>query len=160
MSFIDLAEKVEGCAEDSAEWSSVRDEIFIRHNNAITVDEYITLLSLHQMLMGYIEAKLPDGISIDEIKALKNQDYKMLLKREYVIGGSVCIDTLYELTQRELEAGRMDPQDELINLAMGAIAGPHYTREQLLRQEENINKIEHNSTFSEKLRERFSQIFR
>ena len=147
MSFEDLADKVERCAEDATSWLKVRDEIISRHENATTVDEYITLLSLHKMLMDNVERKL---------KALKSRDYKMLLKREYIIGGSVCIDTLYELTQRELEAGRMGPEDKLINLAVDAIAEPHYSREQLLRQEEKINKAEKSSTLSEKL----SRIFK
>jgi hypothetical protein len=106
--------------------------------------------------MDNVERKLPSGVNIEEIKALKSRDYKMLLKREYIIGGSVCIDTLYELTQRELEAGRMGPEDKLINLAVDAIAEPHYSREQLLRQEEKINKTEKSSTLGEKL----SRIFK
>jgi hypothetical protein len=156
MSFEDLADKVERCAEDATSWLKVRDEIISRHENATTVDEYITLLSLHKMLMDNVERKLPSGVNIEEIKALKSRDYKMLLKREYIIGGSVCIDTLYELTQRELEAGRMGPEDKLINLAVDAIAEPHYSREQLLRQEEKINKTEKSSTLGEKL----SRIFK
>ena len=160
MSFIELAERVDGCAEDSSDWLIIRDEIINRHENSTTVDEYITLLSLHKMLMDYVEQQLPIGVSSEEIKALKTQDYKMLLKREYIIGGSVCIDTLYELTHRELEAGRMGPEDKLINLAVDAIAEPHYSREQLLRQEEKINKIENRSAMPEKLREKFSKIFK
>ena len=145
MSFSELAVKVEHCAENSACWLQVREEIVDRHKKSTTVDEYITLLSLHSMLMTHVEEQLPGDVTLEEIKALQSQDYKMLLKREYIIGGSICIDTLYELTQRELEAGRMGPEDKLINLAVDAIAEPHYSREQLLRQEEKISNIENNS---------------
>ena len=156
MSFVDLAKQVEGCAKDPENWQQVRDEIISRHENATTVGEYITLLSLHKMLMDSVEEQLPGGVDIEKIKALNSQDYNMLLTRECTIGGSVCIDTLYELTQRELESGRMRPTDRLINLAVDAIAEPHYSREQLLRQEEKINKNESSST----LREKLSRIFK
>jgi hypothetical protein len=156
MSFVALAQQVEGCNKDPENWQQVRQEIISRHVNAATVEEYITLLSLHKMLMDSVEEQLPGGVAIEEIKALKVQDYNMLLTRECTIGGTVCIDTLYELTQRELEAGRMRPMDRLIDLAVDAIAEPHYSREQLLRQEEKINKIESSSTFREKL----SRIFK
>lgn len=145
MSFVDLAKNVETCADSPEGWIKVRDEIFKRHEKANTVDEYITLLSLYKMLMDYVEEQLPNGLTIEEVKALKSQYYKSLLKREYVIGESVCIDTLHELTQRELEAGRMSPEDGLIDLAANAVTKPHYSRKQLLRQREKINKIENDS---------------
>lgn len=160
MSFIDLAEKVESCAVDTSDWLKVREEILNRHESSTRVDEFITLLSLHNMLMGHVEDQLAAGAGIDDIKALKRKDYKRLLKREYIIGGSVCIDTLYELTQRELEAGRMGPEDELINIAVDAIAEPHYSREQLLRQEEKIDKIDNSPALPEKLRGKLLKLFK
>ncbi len=156
MSFIDLAEQVESCTKSLKNWQQARQEIISRHEKASTVEEYITLLSLHKMLMDSVEEKLSAKKDIEEVKAIRDQDYNMLITRECTIGGSICIDTLYELTQRELEAGRMGPTHSLINLAVDAIAEPHYSREQLLRQEAKIKKLENKPA----LREKISQIFR
>lgn len=156
MSFIDLAEQVESCSKGLTNWQQVRQEIISRHEKASTVEEYITLLSLHKMLMDSVGEQLSAENNIEEVKALRDQDYHMLITRECTIGGSICIDTLYELTQRELEAGRMGPTHSLINLAVDAIAEPHYSREQLLRQEAKIKKLEDKPA----LREKFSRIFK
>ncbi len=149
MSFIDLAADVEGCIKELANWQYVRQKIISRHEIASTVDEYITLLSLHKMLMDAVEQQLSEDEEIEKVQEVRNQDYNMFITRECTIGGSICIDTLYELTQRELEAGRMGPTHSLINLAVDAIAEPHYSREQLLRQEEKIKKLENKPTISE-----------
>ena len=101
------------------------------------------------MLMDAVEQQLSEDEEIEKVQEVRNQDYNMFITRECTIGGSICIDTLYELTQRELEAGRMGPTHSLINLAVDAIAEPHYSREQLLRQEEKIKKLENKPTISE-----------
>jgi len=155
MSLKVLAEKVNSCIEDITGWQQVRKEIITGHEKASKVEEYITLLSLHKSLMDAVEDQLPDGIDVEKVREVRDQDYNMLIISECTIGGSICIDTLYELTQRELESGRMGPTHSLINLAVDAIAEPHYSREQLLRQEAKIQKIESKSTLHKKL----SQIF-
>lgn len=155
MSFIDLAAKVEGCTKQLANWQRVRQEIVSRHEIASTVDEYITLLSLHKILMDNVEQQLSEDKEIEKVREIRNQDYNKFITWECTIGGSICIDTLYELTQRELEAGRMGPTHSLINLAVDAIAEPHYSREQLLRQEEKIKKLEGGHA----LREKISRLF-
>ena len=75
--------------------------------------------------------------------------------QECTIGDSVCIDTLYELTQRELEAGRMSPTHSLINIAVDASAKPHYSHKQLLRQESKIKEVNDKSVLK-----RISNIFK
>ncbi len=156
MSLKILADKVNSCTKDVSGWQQVREEIINRHEKSSKVEDYITLLSLYKSLMDAVELHMQDSVDIDQIREVRDQDYKMLITRECTIGDSVCIETLYELTQRELEAGRMGPEHSLINLAVDAIAEPHYSREQLLRQEKKIQKLENNVT----LREKFSHIFR
>ncbi len=155
MSLKVLADKVNNCIENISDWQQIREEIISRHEKALKVEEYITLLSLYKSLMDAVEYQLSDSLDVEKFREIRGQDYNMLITRECTIGGSVCIDTLYELTQRELEAGRMEPEHSLINLAVDAIAEPHYSREQLLRQEAKIQNIESNST----LRNKFSRIF-
>lgn len=156
MSLKVLADKVNSCNENISDWQQVREEIINSHDKASKVEEYITLLSLHKSLLDIVESQLIASEDVEQIREIRDQDYNMLITRECTIGGSICIDTLYELTQRELEAGRMGPEHSLINLAVDAIAEPHYSREQLLRQEKKVQKLENNAT----LRERFSRIFR
>jgi len=155
MSLKDLADKVNSCIDNVSDWQHIREEIISRHEKASKVEEYITLLSLYKSLMDVVESQINDSVDVEKFREVKDQDYNMLITRECTVGGSVCIDTLYELTQRELEAGRMGPEHYLINLAVNAIAEPHYSREQLLRQEAKIQNIESNST----LRNKFSRIF-
>ena len=151
-----LVDKVNSAIENLSSWQQVREEIINRHDEAVSVEEYITLLSLHKSLMDAVECQLPGGIDVEKVREVSRKDYIRMLTRECTIGGSLCIDTLYELTQRELETGRMAPADDLINLAVDAIAEPHYSREQLLRQEAKIKKLENRSTLLEKI----SGIFR
>jgi len=156
MSFKDLAEQVGRCVEKPENWKQVRIDILNQHEDAVEINEYITLLSLHKMLMDSVEEHSSNDINLDKIKKIHQQDYKALIIRECTIGGSICVDTLYEITQRELEAGRMNPAHELINLAVDATAEPHYSREQLLRQKEKINELDKNTNIGRKL----SKIFK
>jgi len=156
MNLKDLADQVNNNAKKLADWEKVRKEIINRHEKASTVEEYITLLSLHKMLMDSVEHQLPSSVDVEKFRELRRQDYNMLITRECTIGSSICIDTLYELTQRELEAGRMRPTHSLINIAVDAMAEPHYSREQLLRQQAKIQKTESKSNLNKKL----SRIFR
>ena len=156
MNLKDLADKVNNNAKKLTDWKKVRKEIINRHEKASTVEEYITLLSLHKMLMDSVEHQLPSSVDVENIRELRQQDYTMLITRECTIGSSICIDTLYEITQRELEAGRMGPTHSLINIAVDAIAEPHYSREQLLRQQAKIQKTTSRSNLNKKL----SRIFR
>jgi hypothetical protein len=141
MSFMDLATSVEGCAKDSTNWQEVRKDILNRHAKASTVEEFITLLSLHKMLMDNVIQQIRAKNENDVIVEIGNHDYNQMLMRECIIGDSICVDTLYELTQRELDAGRLDSSDALMKLAVEAVAKPHYSREQLLRQESVLNNI-------------------
>ncbi|MBT8112216.1 MAG: hypothetical protein KJO47_00920, partial [Gammaproteobacteria bacterium] len=95
MSLKDLADQVNNSAKGLVDWKKVREEIISSHEKASTVEEYITLLSLHKMLMDDVEQQLPDGVEIEKVKEVRNQDYNTFITRECTIGGSVCIDTLY-----------------------------------------------------------------
>ncbi|MGH1537268.1 MAG: hypothetical protein ACRBDX_04360 [Gammaproteobacteria bacterium] len=157
LSLKDFADKVNKAIDGLSDWQLVREDLINRHENAVSVEEYITLLALHKSLMDAVESQLPGGIDAEKVRKVSSKDYTMLLTRECTIGGSLCIDTLYEITQRELEAGRMGPTHDLINIAVDAIAEPHYSREQLLRQENKIQKLDSRVTLREKISRMFSR---
>ncbi len=155
MSFIDLSKQVESCASDISNWRQVRKEIVNRHEISSRVDEYITLLSLYKMLMDMVEQQLSDREEIEIVKKIRKRDYRSFISRECSVGGSVCIDTLYELSLREVEAGRMEIDHDLVKLATDAVTVPHYSREQLLRQEERIKKIGGKPSIRERILRKF-----
>ena len=49
-----------------------------------------------------------------------------------MVGTNVCVETLDEVTRREIDAGRMAEDDELRNLAKMSMAAPHMSRAELL----------------------------
>jgi len=129
-------------------WKSLHDEVLTLHQASEHEDEYIFLLELYFKLMQNVESLFPDTIDAEKFSEIKDREYNMMLLRESTIGNSLCVETLYELTQRELEAGRMPPTHEFIDIAIQATASDHYSRDQLIRQKEKIKNIRDQSTFS------------
>ncbi len=130
------------------EWKTLHNQILQEHENENSAEVSEKLLGLHQILLDKVEKSLPDNIEIEKFKAIRQKEYNTMLLREATIGGSLCVETLYEITQRELEAGRMQPTHEFIEIAIQATATEHYSREQLLRQKEKIQNIEERSFFN------------
>lgn len=155
MNLKELEQKVNSALNNANEWQELHDVVVKIHEHAESEQEYVKLLELHKKLLDRIEKNLPKHINIEKFQSVRLQEYNLMLLRECTIGGSVCAETLYELTQRELEAGRMSPTHEFIDTAVHATASQHYSRDQLVRQKEKIKKIEENSTLN-----KFSRIFK
>ncbi len=151
MSLKEIVDDVKKSQGLEINFQQLREEIISEHAKATTVEERVSLLSLHTKLMDQIENKLTDNVDREKFKRARLQEYNMLLTRECVIDGSVCVETLYELTHRELESGRMKPNHSFITLAEDAMSQPHYSRSQLLRQEEKFKKSKEKSNLSAKL---------
>jgi hypothetical protein len=146
-----LIYKVDRAIDDASDWQEIREQIVSSHEQTRTEEERVTLLSLHKKLMDAVEGQLPGNIDLERFREVRRQDYNMLITRECIIGGSVCIETLYDLTQRELEAGRMEPAHDFINIAVEAMANPHYSREQLIRQESKLKSLQGKSILQKKI---------
>jgi hypothetical protein len=151
MNIEDIIDSVDRIADDVSNWQEIHEHILINHEQAATEEEYVALISLHEKLMDVVEAQLSDNIELEKFKEIRRHDYNMLITRECTIGGSVCIETLYDLTQRELEAGRMEPAHDYINIAVDAMAKPHYSREQLIRQESKLKTLHRKSILPKKI---------
>jgi hypothetical protein len=63
----------------------------------------------------------------------RRKQYSSFIFEESFVGGSVCVETLFEVTEREIAAGRMDEGHECRELAIKGMAFPHFTRAQMLR---------------------------
>lgn len=151
MSLKDLIDKVNSKVGGSLDWQQIREEIISKHEQASTTDERVALLSLHKDLMDTVERQLSNSEGIEKFRKARRQEYNLLITRECLVGGSVCAETLYELTQREIEAGRMEPTHNFITIAVDAMAAPHYSREQLIMQEAKIQAQKCKPTWREKL---------
>ena len=131
--------------ERANEWQELHHQILEHHESASSSEVYEKLLEQHKILLDKVEAQFINSVDIDKFKKLRQNEYDKMLLRESTIGGSLCVETLYEVTQRELEAGRMSPTHEFIDISIQATATDHYTRDQLLRQKEKIENIEESS---------------
>ena len=130
------------------EWHTLHEKIIQGHREASSEQEWVKFIELHSKLLDQVEKKLPQNIDIEKFKNLRLKEYNAMLLHECSIGGSFCAETLYEVTQRELEAGRMSPTHEFIEAAIQATADEHYSREQLMRQKEKIKDIDEHSVLN------------
>ena len=133
---------------DRSMWLSLHEQVLKNHEIVRSEVDKEKLLDLHKVLLDKVEKWLPDSIDLDKFRELRLQEYNKMLLSEATIGGSLCVETLYELTQRELQAGRMLPTHELIETAIQATAAEHYSRDQLVRQKEKIQSLQEHSVLN------------
>jgi hypothetical protein len=70
-------------------------------------DERVALLAAHKAVMDIAESA---GVHADDLGAFRTarrQDYNVLVINECMVGDTVCTDTAYSVTRREIAAGRM-----------------------------------------------------
>ena len=139
----------------SKDLSQIHDKVLKLHERAKSNKEYECILEMHKKILDRIEEQLPQNIDKNRFRNARENEYNSMLLRESTIGGSVCVETLYEITQRELEAGRMLPTHEYIEASIHATATSHYTRDQLIRQKNKIQELEEKSTLK-----KFSKVFK
>jgi hypothetical protein len=101
-------------------WREIRDEIHDEHERAITFNERGVLLAIYQVVMDFVETQSSfSPKDLTAFKTARRQDYCLLLAREAVVeGGAVDPVRMEAVTRREVEAGRMAPDDELRKLAL------------------------------------------
>ncbi len=133
---------------DRSMWLSLHEQVLKNHEIVSSEEDKVKLLDLHKVLLDKVEKWLPDSIDLDKFRELRLQEYNKMLLSEATIGGTLCVETLYDLTQRELQAGRMSPTHELIETAIQATAAEHYSRDQLVRQKEKIQNLQEHSVLN------------
>jgi hypothetical protein len=93
----------------------IRDEIHNEHERAMSFGERGVLLAIYKSVMDYVEGASnfePGGL--EKFKKTRRQDYCLFLIRECVQpDGNVDPVMMEAVTSREIEAGRMAPDDEL-----------------------------------------------
>lgn len=136
MSASELLQRVKSLPRDQPiDWASIREEIHDEFDQAKSEDDRVLLLGLHQAVLDLVErqANLPP----DDLAAFRKtrlQDYHLLIVKEVVVGEHVCTETLDAVSKREMQAGRMAPDDALRQAATQGISEPHLTRAELVLQ--------------------------
>jgi hypothetical protein len=130
-----LVRQLESMPQDQPlEWKTIRDEIQREADSPNTEEERIILLKLFNATMDRAEQEFSVSAP-DKLQALRNvrlADYRLLLIKEAMVGENVCADTFYEITEREIAAGRMSPDDGLRITAAQRILEPHPTRAEMI----------------------------
>jgi hypothetical protein len=89
------------------------------------------LLGVFKSVMAFVENQL-SGEDREKFCAAREQTYKLFLTQESVVKGSICVETMYQATTREIAAGRMSPDFSTRRIAEQGMAEPHFTRDELL----------------------------
>lgn len=117
------------------DWAEIREEMLEAHERAETTEERVALLEVFDALMDLVERS---AVAPDELAAFRRTrltDYRQMVVREAQIGDSICVETLDAVTQREIDAGRMSPDDELRDRVAREMAAPHATRAELMARD-------------------------
>jgi hypothetical protein len=99
------------------DWRKIREEIHAEHEHATTTADRVTLLAIHKAIMDNAERSIAPEY-MERFKEARRQDYCLLIARETVVGENVDPHKLDEITRREVEAGRMAPDDNLREIGM------------------------------------------
>lgn len=99
------------------DWRSFRNEIATLHETAQTEQEYVTLLEAHRNLVDVGEYAF-DKETYEMLLPVTETEYRLFLSKEAMENGLINPIILERITSREVEAGRLAPDDELRKLAI------------------------------------------
>jgi hypothetical protein len=131
MSASELLQRVKSLQVGSTlDWKAIRDEVAEKYNHASTADR-ITLLEIYQVVMDMAE-KTISPLNLETFRTARRQDYNRMIISECIEnGGDVSAEALKAVTDREVAASRMAPDDELRQLAAG---GPSVFQDERARK--------------------------
>ncbi len=94
-----------------------REEIAELHKRATTQDEYVKLLNAH-FVLGHLIDEVYDKETAEKIRAVHSGEYKLFLNKEAMGNGDLINPAMLDkITTREVEAGRLAPDDDFRQLA-------------------------------------------
>lgn len=99
------------------DWHAFRDEIAALHEKAATEEEYVTLLEAHRNLVAVGKFAYDDE-TYAKLLPIAAAEYRMFLNKEALENGSINPALLERITRREVEAGRLDADDDLRKLSV------------------------------------------
>ena len=94
-----------------------RTEIAELHKRATTQEEYVELLHAHSLL-GHLIDEVYDADTAAKIHAAHQAEYRLFLNTEALENGEqINPAMLAQITAREVDAGRLEPDDDLRRMA-------------------------------------------
>ena len=103
-------------------WRQVREDMHGRHENATSSEERAVYISVWYAVMNLVvQSGIPKEDERAKFSETLNKDYNLFIVRESFKDGNVVPETLYEVTAREIDAGRMAPNHRLRLLAIFSI---------------------------------------
>ena len=107
-------------------------EINNEFGQAKTEDSRTALLATFKATMDIVESTVaPEELSI--FQDARRKHYNSFIVQEALVGENVCVEILYAITGREVNAGRMAPDHALRKTAESGMAAPHMSRAELLK---------------------------
>ena len=106
----ELCEHMLAQAESGAmfDWIGLRRQISDEFERAASSEDRGMLLGLWTAVMDEVERRLRQrGLPhpLAEFCGARDQDYKIFIVQESLVCGTICAETLYAVTQREILAG-------------------------------------------------------
>lgn len=101
------------------DWREFQEEIAKLHAIAESEEEYVALLEAHKKLVAVAKFAFSDE-KHSKILAVAIAEYKLFLNKEAIENGEINPVALERITRREIEAGRLDPNDNLRGLAVAS----------------------------------------
>ena len=98
-------------------WKEFRDEIVALHSEATTEEEYVTLLEAHEKLVE-VGKFAYDEETYAKLLPITTAEYHMFLNKEAMEDDLINPVLLDRVTKREIEAGRLDSEDDFRKLAV------------------------------------------
>ena len=118
-------------------------------NRAFLSSKRVDLLALFKVVMDIAETTVV-AEDVQVIRDTREKQYNTFILQEAMVGENVCVETLYQVTEREITAGRMHSSNNLRKVALDGIAVTHFTRAELIAQKQPPKL-----TFLQKLRDFF-----
>lgn len=101
---------------EGGDWRAFRDEIAALHAEADAEDEYVALLEAHRNLVALAEHSF-DAETYAKILPVATAEYRLFLNKESLEDGVINPVLLDRVTRREVDAGRLSPDDEFRKFA-------------------------------------------
>jgi|GEM_PF-1475464 len=111
-------------------WMEILDEISNEFKRDTTTNYRVALLQLLKTIDNIAETTIPPNKK-EAFRDSRHKCYKTFLVQESLVGENICIETLLAVTQREIAAGRLSPNDNLCNIVKIGMNEPHLSRDEL-----------------------------
>jgi hypothetical protein len=136
MSAEELLEMTEKISSAVTNTQAIRDKIFEEFGAATSSEQRDSLLAMFTATMNVAESWLAGSGTqqqLEEFRRARADDYTKLLVNESTVAGVVSPVTFMAVTNREISAGRLTPDDPIRQVAVKAAAAiPQVTHGELL----------------------------